>query len=63
MKLLAAILVAGLPIVILAFADGCSVLGQKNAQKPSGTDYSAAFIRDDTLIVFPFDGSEIRTNT
>jgi len=44
----------------LAFAAGCSVLGQRNAQKPSGTHYSAAFIRNDKLIVFPFDGSEVR---
>jgi len=47
-------------LAVLVFAAGCSVLGQRNAQKPLGTHYSAAFIRDNKLIVFPFDGSEVR---
>ncbi len=45
--------------IFLTLVASCSVLGQRNAQKPSGTHYSAAFIKNDKLIVFPFDKSEL----
>ena len=46
--------------VVLAFTTGCAVLGQKSAEKPVGTHYSAAFINNNgKLIVFPFNGDPI----
>jgi Tol biopolymer transport system component len=33
-------------------------LEDRHAQKPAGTHYSAAFVKDGRLIVFPFDGNE-----
>jgi Tol biopolymer transport system component len=44
---------------IVALTLGCSVLAQRNAEKPLGTHYSAAFLAGGDLVVFPFDGKKI----
>jgi WD40 repeat protein len=46
----------------VAFMLGCSVLAQRNAEKPQGTHYSAAFIKAGKLVIFPFDRAEITTD-
>ena len=43
----------------VALMPGCSVLAQRNAEKPQGTHYSAAFIKAGKLVIFPFDRAEI----
>ena len=48
-------------LVVAFIVVGCSVLGQKSAQKPVGAHYSAAFINSSGgLIVFPFDGNAVK---
>ena len=47
-------------VTVVALVSACTVLGQKEAQKRAGTHYSAAFIKNSTLFVFPFDASEVR---
>ena len=44
---------------IIAVTLGCSVFAQRNAEKPLGTHYSAAFLTGGDLVVFPFDGKKI----
>ena len=44
---------------LIAVTLGCSVFAQRNAEKPLGTHYSAAFLTGGDLVVFPFDGKKI----
>jgi hypothetical protein len=44
---------------IIAVTLGCSVFARRNAEKPPGTHYSAAFLTGGGLVVFPFDGEEV----
>lgn len=46
-----------LVVIGMVLTAGCSVLGQTAAQKPAGTHYSAAFISEGKLVVFPFEGT------
>jgi hypothetical protein len=44
---------------VLALTYGCSAIEPPTAVRPPGTHFSAAFVRDATLVVFPYRGTKI----